>query len=702
MSRDYSKLLAAGAPREFHLAASAAIASLEAAAGEPAKRPTFTIDAYNGGLLRVAVFSRPMVIDLMGLRAGKVTALKDHQDGTNGSPARIVGQGEAAITASNITVSGIITGDISDRNDPACQVVMHSANGFVWPASVGVSVERTEWVEAGAKVVVNGRLFQGPIGIVRAGRLGEVSFVSVGADETATARIAAHAAYSWEGESTMNFDEWVKAMGLDPATLTADARTKLQAKYDAEHKEEAAGDARTAVDPPANSPATASMDEIIAHAEAEQLRTAAITELVAKAVLMPGADTKEIRAIGEKAIKANWDARTTEIALMRVRARAPMISERHSQPTDKVLAASLLMACGLSDEKLSKDLDFGAEVTAAAWKHRRSGLQAMFAAALEAEGEHAPHGGDELWRSVVTHDIKAGWSTVDLPGILGTVGNKLLLASFTAVEATYDKIAQLADFNNFLTYTNYQLDQTGGFEEVGATGEIKSGKLVEGSSTNKLVTKGVILTLTRQAIINDDLNALTQLYAMQGRKARVAVEKALFGKVMEASDVYYTSGRGNKLTSSALSVTTLGTAEAALLSMVDGDGDPVYAMPKYLLVPPGLLPTARQLYVSEFINQQPASNVGQGSANPYKGRFEVVSSPYMALAPMTGYSPTGWYLLADPNVLAAFQVAFLQGRRQPTVETADAVFSMLGWQIRCYFDFGVTQVDYRGAVSCDA
>ncbi|MCC7409949.1 MAG: hypothetical protein IT442_17920, partial [Phycisphaeraceae bacterium] len=56
----------------------------------------------------------------------------------------------------------------------------------------------------------------------------------------------------------------------------------------------------------------------------------------------------------------------------------------------------------------------------------------------------------------------------------------------------------------------------------------------------------------------------------------------------------------------------------------------------------------------------------------------------------------------DPSNLPAFQVAFLQGRRQPTIETADAVFNTLGIQMRCYFDFGVAQLDYRGAVKSSA
>jgi hypothetical protein len=86
------------------------------------------------------------------------------------------------------------------------------------------------------------------------------------------------------------------------------------------------------------------------------------------------------------------------------------------------------------------------------------------------------------------------------------------------------------------------------------------------------------------------------------------------------------------------------------------------------------------------------------SDNPYAGRFKVVTSPYLSLPTLPGNSSSTWYLLADPNILPAFQVAYLDGRRAPTVETSDAEFNTLGLQMRCYFDFGVARLDFRGAI----
>jgi hypothetical protein len=44
------------------------------------------------------------------------------------------------------------------------------------------------------------------------------------------------------------------------------------------------------------------------------------------------------------------------------------------------------------------------------------------------------------------------------------------------------------------------------------------------------------------------------------------------------------------------------------------------------------------------------------------------------------------------------QIAFLNGRQEPIVESADAEFQTLGIQFRGYFDLGVAQQEFRAGV----
>ena len=60
-------------------------------------------------------------------------------------------------------------------------------------------------------------------------------------------------------------------------------------------------------------------------------------------------------------------------------------------------------------------------------------------------------------------------------------------------------------------------------------------------------------------------------------------------------------------------------------------------------------------------------------------------------------SAKAWYLFANPQVLAAFELVFLNGRRTPVIERVEAPANMLGMGFRGYIDVGVREQDPRGA-----
>jgi len=661
------------------------VSIIEAAEGSEKKVPTFEMLAYTGKPMQVSDWSLPVVIDLEGLAmpTQSVSIRRNHRSD------QMVGH-TTAITLKDgkLRASGVV----SFENQHAREIVASSKNGFPWQASVGVAAERVEFLPEKTETKVNGRTVKGPMDIVRAGMLREISFVDLGADRDTEATVAAA-----ERQDKNMADEQDKggagaASGNDKGTNGA------------------VGGA--APEKPAKEVQAASGDtsKVLKAVRAENERKAKITELVAEAAEGAGPDLLEdLEKISAEAVSKDWGVETTENKILRAqmlarerdRGTVPAIhSGRSTPPTTEVLAAALLMSCGVKDEKLVKDRDIGERAVETAYKrHRGFTLHQLMAAALEGEGIRAPHGGQALYTAVMERWVRAGFSTINLPGILGVAGNKLLLEAFTSVEAVYPLIAQQVDLSNFNTWTSYRLSNTGTFAVVAPDGKIAHGTLSEESYTNRLETRGQMLTIPRQAIINDDLNAMNSLFAQLGRKAVIALERALFDAIMESSDVFYTSARGNRATSAALSLTTLGAGEAAMMGQLDNDSEPIYARPKYLLVPPGLRALAETIYTS-------ATVVGGSSNVPvdnnYRGRYLPVSSPYLGLTALAGSSATTWYLVADPNMIPAFQVGFLQGKRQPTAETADADFNTLGIQLRCYFDFGVAQMDYRGAYKATA
>ena len=294
--------------------------------------------------------------------------------------------------------------------------------------------------------------------------------------------------------------------------------------------------------------------------------------------------------------------------------------------------------------------------------------------------------------------LQAAFSNLTLPGIFSNVANKFLLAGFTAVEGTWREISSSRSVSDFKQITSYRLNGAFAYDEIGPAGELKAGDVSEESFTNQVKTYGKMFSVTRQDIINDDLGALTALPTRIGRGAALKLNQVFWGAFL-ANSTFFTSARKNFASgaTTTFGIDSLTAAEQLFLDQVDPDGQPLAVSPAVLLVPTALNARAAQLMNSTEIRDTAASTK-YPTANPHAGKFRTLYSAYLSNATLTGNSSTAWYLLANPADVPLIEVAFLNGRDVPTVETAEADFSVLGVQMRGYFDFGVALQDWRGGV----
>jgi len=615
--------------------------------------PRFRVLAYTGGKIRVSGWQQPVVVDLAGLEipSQKIPVRFNHDPNSGiGHTTKI------AVVESALVAEGVIS-----RSTAAAMEVIESAKkGFPWQASVGLSVEEYEEIDEDEDVEVNGSKFTGPLIVISRSILDEISFVDLGADRNTTVSVAAN------------------------RSITMTTNEQSTSKNDTSAK------------------------AIIARAKAERRRLAAIRALIEEAASSRHVDIELLERIAAQAEEEGWDVQRTELEILRAtRPRVKEIGQRQKTYTPAVIEAALCLSCGIPDERLAKDRDYGEKVVEQAWPLRRRGLLGMLSLALEASGVRVPYNPNELYDTIVQMQRSpnlqaAGFSTVNLPGILGNVANKILLDAFTQQPVTYDQIAAIEDFSNFHVHNIYRLDATGSFVRVPHDGELPHGQLVESAYTNKLDTYGMMLTITRQQIVNDDLGAFKSLIAQLGRRARIALERALYNVVMEATDNFYSAANGNRLTSAPLGIDSIGRARAALSKMLDANGDPLAIEGQYILVPPELEPLALQIYTSMTLNETTEVNRPRPVNNPYVNRYKPISSPFLSSGSGAGQSPTTWYMIANPSLVPAFQVAFLEGRRAPTIETADTEFRTLGLSMRAYWDFGVARIDPRGAIKATA
>ena len=419
------------------------------------------------------------------------------------------------------------------------------------------------------------------------------------------------------------------------------------------------------------------------------------------------AETRRVEAIrrtcaGEhpdieaKAIEDGWDLTRCELEVLRAsRPKVTAIVPRSHTAGPQVFEAAALMASGLPNSRI--EALYAEPVLEAADTLRGIGIQEFCELA---SGQQLPR-----FRRDASGWLQAAFSTTSLPGILSTIANKMLLEGYNYVEDTWRKIARIASVNDFKEHTRYRMTGSFKFEQVGADGELKHGKLGEQSFGQKADTHGIMFALTRQMIINDDMGAFTDIPRQIGMGAAEAIADAVWGlwlsnPAQSDGKTFFHADHKNLSTGAetALSVDSLTAAEVLFGQQTKPNGRPLGIPASTLLVPTALKVPAQLLMSSMQLNETTTANKPKPSTNPHVGKFDVVSSVYLANSSFTGASSKAWYLLADPNRLPAIEIAFLNGVDRPTVEKTDADFNTLGIQFRGYIDFGVREQDYRGAL----
>lgn len=714
-----ARLCAAEAAKPERLSFAAPV-EVKAAAGE-GKRPTFTINAYNGGPMYTNIAYYPVVIDLSGLKAAssELPILFNHEDD------RPVGQSDAVkIDASGVNVSGVITGD----DDDAQRIVTHAKNGFKWQASVGASVERREFVEAGKTAMVNGRQVTGPCVIARAATLVEVSFVTIGADSSTSAKVAAK-----QGDQHMDWNAWLVAKKIENFdSLSASVQETLRAAYEAEKAAAANPAPAPAPTPPAPLQATkaelqtlvaagvqAAMGDLQKSMKAENDRQAAINRIAAR--------HPDILA---KALAENWDATKTELEV--IKASRPSIAGFINGPVSgagdkssaEVITAALSLTAGLPEKVVA------AQVPAAerekvmnlvlASNMRGYSLHALMDAVIYAAGAHfaGSRKSNEYLKAALDaeRNLRAsGFSSVSLSGILSNVANKGMIASYLAVETVWREIAAVRNHGDFKVHTRYRLDSTGAFKKVAPDGELKHVGLTDASYTNQLATFGAIIALNRQMMINDDLGAFMEIPQILGRMSAVRLEEAVFVLLLSNPSSFFHANNKNLLTgaASALSIDSYAALERKFMDQVDSNGKPILVSPKKVLVGTTLKSDAQLIFDEKTIIATQLGSTSSRKVEPAKNKmynkYPVISSPYVDNTAIkdqdgnaiSGQSSTKFWMFADPAVRAAMAVAFLNGQQTPTIESADTDFNTLGMQWRAFHDFGVGMEETTAAAQSD-
>jgi len=273
-------------------------------------------------------------------------------------------------------------------------------------------------------------------------------------------------------------------------------------------------------------------------------------------------------------------------------------------------------------------------------------------------------------------------------GILSNAANKSLSNGYAAAETTFEQWTGTGSNPDFKEATEYRLSEAGELLKMTASGEFKHDEMKDSGTKKSVLTYGRSWGITRQALMNDDLGALTKIPAAYAAAAKRGINTLVYATLGKANASIFASDKGNLAANgSAPSIISIGDGRAAMRKQKNLRGkETLNIAPKYILIPTGLETETEQLLTS--ITDPASSN--SGVRNPFTGKLIPICD-----AELDQYSANAWYLATQAGLVDTIEVTYLNGQKSPVIESQVA-FDVLGMKWRIYIDYGVTLLDFRG------
>lgn len=526
-----------------------------------------------------------------------------------------------------------------DTDEQSETIFQKVQSGTLQGVSVGYAIYRYEVLEDEDTKSTNGR-FNGPAYVVTDWEPLEISIVSVPADATIGVGRSAE-----EIHTSIDTQEETKSMDEKAIVTTEEVKST----------------------PVETGLTQADLQKAM---EQERKRTSEITALF-RDFDVEGADEAIVMGVSVD------EARAMVMDQLRARNKGVSVTMGEAE-SDKFRAAAqdaVLMAAGIPV----------ADAAPGANELRGYSMIELARESLQRENVKANFGDNmELARQAIN-------STSTFPAIMSNLANKSVMTGFNEAETTFQIWAGKGSNRDFKEAARVALSEAGNLELVPEGGQFQQDFLGEASARTKVATYGKLFSLTRQAIINDDLGLFSKIATKYGSAAKRLVNKMVYAQLtgnvkMQDNVALFDSKHGNvAATGEALSVKAIAKAITAMRRQKGITGEATLNItPKYLVVPPEL-----EMVAYQIVNSTAAvDGVNSGVVNPYKGRFVVVADAELT-------DPDAWYLVADATQHDTIEVTYLNGVETPRLETRQG-FDVDGIEYKVAFDCGVSALDFRG------
>ncbi|MDI3359771.1 Clp protease ClpP [Lelliottia sp. V89_10] len=284
-------------------------------------------------------------------------------------------------------------------------------------------------------------------------------------------------------------------------------------------------------------------------------------------------------------------------------------------------------------------------------------------------------------------------SSSDFGNILMDVAHKALLAGWEESEETFEIWTKKGQLSDFKTAHRVGLGGFPSLRQVREGAEYKYVTTADHGEPIALATYGEIFSITRQAIINDDLNQLTDVPMKMGRAAKATIGDLVYAvlttnpKLSDGNALF--SSQHTNLSAGAIDVTNLDKARQLMRTQKEPTTKRALNIrPAFLLVPTALETVANQTIKSASVK---GADINAGVNNPIQNFADIVAEPRLDDA-----DAFAWYLAAAKGS-DTIEVAYLNGVDTPYLDQQEG-FTTDGVASKVRIDAGVAPLDYKGLV----
>lgn len=279
-------------------------------------------------------------------------------------------------------------------------------------------------------------------------------------------------------------------------------------------------------------------------------------------------------------------------------------------------------------------------------------------------------------------------TTSDFPILLGSTVNRTLRDAYALAPQTWRPLGRQTTVSDFREVSRVALGDIAALEKVNEHGEYKYGSLGEEGAPLKVGKFGKIIAITWEAIVNDDLSAMTRIPQALGAAAAQTESDVVWNLLLgnpnfvDGTPVFHADHGNLAASGGAINTTTLAAARAAMRKQKSKAGHFLNLGPEYLVVGPDKELEAYQFTSSNYV---PAKNADINDSR--NASLQVIVD-----ARITGNQ---WYLYAAPGLVDTFEYAYLEGEQGVFTETREG-FEVDGMEIKARLVFGAAWIDYRG------